>query len=125
MMTTEQLNTILERLISRNRNKKSGTRKVRALSPIQSDTEDVHTFGPTTKVQTTKYSDDDSNYLGPNANRPLLFHYDESSPKRKKHVTRPLKSWDRYMVLIPTVSYVYCYTRERLRQSYLAMQFGE
>jgi hypothetical protein len=84
MMTTEQLNTILERLTSRNRNHKSGTRKVRAFSPVQSDTEDVHMFGPKTKVDTTKYSDDDSIYLRLNANRASSFHYDESSPKRQK-----------------------------------------
>jgi hypothetical protein len=42
MMTTEQLNTILERLTSRNH--KAGTRKVHAFSPVQSDTEDVHMF---------------------------------------------------------------------------------
>ncbi len=84
MMTTEQLNTILERLTSRNQNHKSGTRKVRAFSPVQSDTEDVHMFGPETKVDTTKYSDDDSIYLWLNATRASSFHNDESSLKRQK-----------------------------------------
>ena len=54
MMTTEQLNAILERLTRRNRNHKSGTRKMRAFSPVQSGTEDVHMFGPRTKVDTNK-----------------------------------------------------------------------
>jgi Retroviral aspartyl protease len=82
MVTTEQLNTILERLTSRNH--KSGTRKMRAFSPVQSDTEDVHMFGPKTKVGTNKYSDEDSIYLGLNPNCASSFHYDENSPKRQK-----------------------------------------
>jgi hypothetical protein len=41
-------------------------------------------FGPKTKVDTIKYSDDDSIYLGLNANRASSFHYDENSPKRQK-----------------------------------------
>ena len=57
MMTTEQLNTILSQLLPKN--PKSGTRKVRAFSPVQSDTEDVHMFGPKTNVGTNNYSDED------------------------------------------------------------------
>ena len=47
MMTEEQLNTILELLP---RNPKSGTRKVRAFSPVQLDTKNVTMFGPKTKI---------------------------------------------------------------------------
>ena len=39
MMSTEQLNTFLAQLLPRN--PKSGTRKVRAFSPVQEDTENV------------------------------------------------------------------------------------
>jgi hypothetical protein len=48
MMTTEQLNTILAKLLPKN--PKSGTRKVHYFSPVQSDTEDVQMFGPKTKL---------------------------------------------------------------------------
>ena len=108
MMTTEQLNMILERLIPRN--SKSGMRKVCALSPVQSDTENVTMFGPKTKiskVDTNDYSDEDSIYLGLNTNHESPFHCDDNSPKRQNYFTRPLRSWDKYMVLIQTVSYVY------------------
>ena len=105
MMTTEHLNTILAKLLPKN--SKSGTRKVRAFSPVQSDTEDVHMFGPKTKVDTNNYSDEDSIYLGLNTNHESPFHCDDNSPKRQNYFTRPLRWWDKYMVLIQTVSYVY------------------
>ena len=79
MMTAEQFNAILERLP---RNPKSGTCKVRALSPVQSDTKDVNMFGPKTKiskVDTNSYSDEDSIYLGLITNCESSFHYDDNS----------------------------------------------
>ena len=81
-MTTEQLNTILAKLLPKN--SKSGTRKVPAFLPVQSDTEDVHMFGPKTKVGTINYSDDSSIYLGLNRIRDFSSQYDENSPKRQK-----------------------------------------
>ena len=84
MMTVEQLNTILELLP---RNPKSGMHKVRAFSPVQSDTENVTMFGPKTKiskVDTNHYSDGDSIYVDIPPNRKSSFHYDENSPKRQK-----------------------------------------
>ena len=81
MMSTEQVNTILAKLLPKN--SKSGTRKVRAFLPVQSDTEDVHTFGPKTKVDTNNYSDEDSIYLGLNSDRDFSFQYEENSPKRQ------------------------------------------
>ena len=78
MMTTEQLNTILAKLLPKN--SKSGTRKVHAFSPVQSDTEDVHMFGPKTKVGTNNYSNEDSIYLGLNSSRDFSSQYDENSP---------------------------------------------
>ena len=84
MMTVEQLNTILKLLP---RNPKSGARKVRAFSPVQSDTENVTMFGPKTKiskVDNNRYSDEDSIYLDCPTNCKSSFHYDENSPKRQK-----------------------------------------
>jgi hypothetical protein len=85
MMTTEQLNTILEQLTSRN--PKPGTRKVHAFSPVQSDTEDVQMFGPKTKlskVDSNHHSDEDSIYLDCPTKHISSFHYDEKSPKRQR-----------------------------------------
>jgi hypothetical protein len=79
MMTTEQLNTILSKLLPKN--PQSGTHKVRAFLPVQSDTEDVHMFGPKTKVGTNEYSDEDSIYLGLNNSHESSFQYDENSSK--------------------------------------------
>jgi hypothetical protein len=110
MMTTEQLNRILEPLTSRNPT--SGTRKVHAFSPVQSDTEDIKMFGPKTKlskVDTNHYSDEDSIYLNCLTKHKSAFHHDENS-----RFIRLLKLWEKYMVLSRTVSYVYCLTHERL-----------
>ena len=64
-------------------------RKVRAFSPVQSDTKNVTMFGPKTKiskVDTNHYtSDEDSIYLDVPPNHKSSFHYDEkNSPKRQK-----------------------------------------
>jgi hypothetical protein len=85
MMTTEQLNTILERLLPKNR--KSGTCKVRAFSPVQEDTENVTMFEPKTKhskVDINNLSDEDSIYSGLHTKHNASFHYDENSPKRQR-----------------------------------------
>ena len=116
MMTTEQLNMILEQLTPRN--SKSGTRKV-CFSPVQEDTENLTMYEPKAKrrkVDINKFSDEDSIYFGLHTNRYKCFHYDENSPKRQKlsHktdkscLTRPQKSWETFMVLMRVVSYVYC-----------------
>ena len=84
MTTEEQLNTILE---LHSRNPKSGTRKVRAFSPVQLDTENVTMFGPKTKISKVDnkcYSDEDSIYRDCPTNRTSSFHYDEHSPQRQK-----------------------------------------
>ena len=84
MMTTEQLNSILESLTPRN--SKSGTRKVR-FSPVQEDTENVTMYEPEgkcSKVDINEFSDEDSIYLGLHTNRFKCFHYDENSPKQQK-----------------------------------------
>ena len=81
MMTTEQLNTILEQLTPRN--SKSGTRKVR-FSPVQEDTENVTMYEPKSKrrkVDINEFSDEDSIYFGLHTNHFKCFHYDENSPK--------------------------------------------
>ena len=86
MMTEEQLNTILELLP---RNPKSGTRKVRAFSPVQSDTKNVTMLGPKTKiskVDNNHYSDEDSIYLDIPTNHKSSFHCDENSPKSKTKI---------------------------------------
>ena len=84
MMTTEQLNSILE---SRTRkNSKSGTHKVR-FSPVQEDTETVSMYEPRdkrSKVDINESSNEDSIYFGLRTNRFKCFHYDENSPKRQK-----------------------------------------
>ena len=75
MMTEEQLDTILELLP---RNPKSGTRKKRAFSPVQSDTKNVTMFGPKTKISKVDnncYSDEDSIYLDCPTNCTSSFHY--------------------------------------------------
>jgi hypothetical protein len=85
VMTTEQLNTILSKLLPKN--PKSGTHKVQYFSPVQSDTEDVKMCGPKTKlskVDTNHYSDEDSIYLDFLTKHKLSFHYDENNPKRQK-----------------------------------------
>ena len=70
------------------RNCKSRTRKVRAFSPVQSNTKNVAMFGPKTKiskvVDTNCYSDEDSIYLDVPPYHKSSFHYDENSPKRQK-----------------------------------------
>ena len=81
MMTTEQLNTILEQLTPRN--SKSGMRKVR-FSPVPEDTENVTMYEPKSKrrkVDINEFSDEDSIYFGLHTNCFKCFHYDESSPK--------------------------------------------
>ena len=84
MMTTEQLNMILEQLTPKN--SKSGTRKVR-FSPVQEDTENVSMYQPKgkrSKVDINEFSDEDSIYFGLHTNRYKCFHYDANSPKRQK-----------------------------------------
>ena len=81
MMTTEQLNKILEQLVPRN--PKSGTRKVR-FSVVQEDTENATMYEPKTKrtkVDINDLSDEDSIYLGLHTKRNACFHYNENSPK--------------------------------------------
>jgi hypothetical protein len=83
MMTSEQLNTILSKLVPKNPTK-SSTHKVQYFSPVQSDTEDIQMFGPKTKlskVDTNHYSDEDSIYLNRLTKHKSSFHYDENSPK--------------------------------------------
>ena len=108
MMTTEQLNTILEQLTPRN--SKSGTRKVR-FSPVQEDRENVTMYEPKdkrSKVDIDDFSDEDCIYLGLHTKRNACFHYDKKVLNDKICPTRPQKSWEKYMVLLRTVSYVYC-----------------
>ena len=89
MMTTEQLNSILEQLTPRN--SKSGTCKVR-FSPVQEDTKNVTMYEPKgkrSKVDINKLSDEDYIYFGLHTNCFKCFHYDENSPKRQKLSHKP------------------------------------
>ena len=81
MMTTEQLNTILEQLTPKN--SKSGTRKVR-FSPVQEDTKNVTMYEPKgkrSKVDIKDFSDEDSIYFGLHTKRFKCFHDEENNPK--------------------------------------------
>ena len=74
MMTTEQLNALLEQLTPKNC--KSGTRKV-CFSPVQGDMESVTMYEPKSKhrkVDINEFSDGDSIYLGLHTNHFKCFH---------------------------------------------------
>ena len=105
MMTTEQLNTILQQLTPRN--PKSGTRKV-LFSPAPEDMENVTMYEPKanhSKVDINNFSDEDSIYLGLHTERNACFHHNKNSPKRQKlsHKTTKVVGKKRYCLeLYPT-----------------------
>ena len=108
MMTTEQLNTILKQLIPRN--PKSGMHKVH-FSPTREDTENVTMFEP--KAKHSKVDNNDFSMkilfiLVFIINVMHLFAMMKIVLNDKSCLTRPLKLWEKFMVLLRTVSYVYC-----------------
>ena len=108
IMTTEQLNTILEQLTPRN--SKSGTRKVR-FSPVQEDTENVTMYESKSKhrkVDINEFSVEDSIYFGLHTNCYNVSTMMKIVLNDKSCLIRPSKSWEKFMVLMRMVSYVYC-----------------